>query len=131
VEVRLAFDTNAYVAFCRGEPRAVEWFRTATALLLPFVVLGELRAGFAAGTRGKKNERELQLLLNSKRVETLWATEETTYHYARLFAQLRKAGTPIPANDLWIASLALQHDLHLLSLDDHFLKIPQLLLVPR
>jgi tRNA(fMet)-specific endonuclease VapC len=125
--MRLVIDTNAYVAFCRGEDRAVQWFQRATEIAVPFVVLGELRAGFAAGTKTKQNERSLQIFLNSKRVRALWADEETTHHYSRLFAQLRKAGTPVPTNDLWIASLALQYGLYLLTFDEHFLKIPQLL----
>jgi len=47
--------------------------------------------------------------------------------YARLFVQLKRAGTPVPDNDLWIAALALQHDLVLISRDRHFTFIPQLL----
>ncbi len=61
------------------------------------------------------------------RIGVLFPTRETSEYYARLFAQLRKAGTPIPTNDLWIASLAVQHELTLLSRDDHFDKLPQLL----
>ncbi len=125
--MRLALDTNAYVAFCRGDEGSVRLFRTADELYIPYVVLGELRAGFACGRQGKKNESMMQAFLNSPRVQILFADEETTHHYAHLFAQLRKAGTPIPTNDLWIASLALQHNLHLFSLDEHFSNIPQLL----
>ena len=65
-------------------------------------------------------------LLNSPRVHVLLPNEDTTHHYARLFAQLRTQGTPIPSNDIWIAALALQHDLVLYSRDEHFRHLPQL-----
>lgn len=53
------------------------------------------------------------------------ADEETTHHFARIFAQLRLQGTPIPVNDIWIAALAVQHDLLLFSRDQHFDCLPQ------
>ncbi|MEK6543655.1 MAG: ATP-dependent Clp protease proteolytic subunit, partial [Elusimicrobiota bacterium] len=80
----------------------------------------------AAGTKGKKNEAKLTEFLNSPRVRVLYADEQTTHHYARIFAQLRSQATPIPTNDLWIAALTIQHDLLLLSRDAHFNRIPQI-----
>jgi len=62
-------------------------------------------------------------------VEVLYADRETTEVYARLFLQLRQAGTPIPTNDLWIASLAIQHELALITRDAHFAKVPQVALL--
>lgn len=125
--MRLALDTNAYVAFCRGETEAAGWLRSADEVCLPYVVVAELRAGFLCGMQGRQNERHLQVFLSSKRVNMLLPDEQTTHHYARLFAQLRQAGTPIPTNDIWIAALSLQHELCLLSHDHHFDKIPQLM----
>jgi tRNA(fMet)-specific endonuclease VapC len=58
-------------------------------------------------------------------VAVLYPDSETAEVYARLFVQLRRAGTPVPTNDLWIAGLAVQHQLTLLTLDSHFNKIPQ------
>lgn len=55
--------------------------------------------------------------------------EQTTHHCASLFAQLRKRGTPIPTDDLWIAALAVQHDLPLLTADRHFAQLPQVLIL--
>ena len=92
-------------------------------------MLGELRAGFACGSRGPENEKNLVRFINSPRVELLFADEETTRQYANLFRQLRRQGTPIPANDLWIASLAVQHDLYLFTRDSHFEHLPQIPLV--
>jgi tRNA(fMet)-specific endonuclease VapC len=59
----------------------------------------------------------------------VFADEDTTHHHARLFHQLRRQGTPIPTNDLWIAALVVQHELHLFAHDahfDHLLQIPRL-----
>jgi predicted nucleic acid-binding protein len=60
-------------------------------------------------------------------VGVLYADRETTEVYARLFLQLRRAGGPIPTKDLWIASLAVQHQLTLVSRDEHFDKLPQVI----
>ena len=124
--MRLALDTNAYSAVARGEPHSSDLTRRADSIWLPFVVVGELRAGFAAGTAGKRNEAKLTEFLNSPRVEILYADEQTTHHYATFYAELRRRGTPIPTNDLWIAALVAQHDLILLSSDAHFSKLPQI-----
>ena len=124
--LRIALDTNAYSSAARNDPRMREVLGGAEQIFLPFVVLGELRAGFAAGNVGKRNEAGLTTFLNSPRVDVLYADEQTTHHYAALFAQLRRAGTPIPTNDLWIAALTLQNDLALCSADQHFAHVPQL-----
>lgn len=124
--MRIALDTNAYRAAAEAEARTVDILRRAEEVWLPFVVLGELRAGFAAGTVGRKNEAKLTEFLNSPRVGILFADEQTTHQYAGLFAQLRRQGSPIPTNDLWIAALVVQHDLMLLSSDRHFANVPQI-----
>ena len=124
--MKVALDTNAYSDGARGAERVVEVLTTADQIYLPFVVLAELRAGFTAGSRGQKNEAALTRFLGSPRVQTLLPDEPTTHHYARLFGYLRKRGTPVPTNDLWIAALAVQHDLLLVTRDAHFAKLPQL-----
>lgn len=123
--MRLALDTNAYVAFVRGEEWAVEPVRRATVLVLPVVVLGELRAGFLCGNRSRKNEQTLIRFLNGTRVAIGEVNDGTTPHFARLFAFLRQEGKPIPTNDLWIAALTLQAEAILLSNDAHFTHLPQ------
>lgn len=124
--MRLALDTNAYSAAARGEPKAIGLLRAADDLVLPFIVLAELRAGFAAGNAGRRNEAALTRFLASSRVSVQYPDEQTTHHYASVFAQLRRQGTPIPSNDLWIAALVLQHDLVLFTSDAHFANIPQI-----
>ena len=75
---------------------------------------------------GARNEGVLSRFLGRPRVRVLWPDEQTTHHYARLFLQLWRQGSPIPTNDLWIAALAVQHDLALCSRDGHFDHLPQL-----
>jgi tRNA(fMet)-specific endonuclease VapC len=124
--MRVLVDTNRYKDFCVGVPDVVELFRKAESIHISFITLGELRAGFLCGSAGKKNEKTLALFLNSPRVRQLWADENTTHHYARLFLQLRRQGAPIPTNDIWTAALAVQHDLVLCSRDGHFDQLPQI-----
>jgi tRNA(fMet)-specific endonuclease VapC len=124
--LRLALDANRYVDFCKGVEAVVAPLRRASEIVLPFVVLAELRAGFRCGRRSRHNERVLARFLQSARVTVLFADEGTTHFYAELFAELRQAGTPIPTNDLWIAALAVQHDLTLLTRDKHFDRLPRI-----
>jgi tRNA(fMet)-specific endonuclease VapC len=124
--MRIAIDTNRYVDFARGLADAVSRLRAAERILVPLIVLGELRAGFLAGSRAPENEANLARFLNSPRVDVLLADEDTTHHYARLFHQLRRQGTPIPTNDIWIAALVVQHQLYLFARDTHFDHLPQI-----
>ncbi len=127
--MNLALDTNAYVAFARGDRGLLTAVRSCRQLVMPFICVGELRAGFRAGTMAAENEKNFQRFLGEERVEILFADEQTTHHYAGLFALLRARGTPVPANDLWIAALVIQFDLVLATRDahfDHFDQIPRI-----
>ena len=125
MEVRIAIDSNRYTDFCRGEDEAVRVFRSAREIVVPLVVLAEQRAGFAYGSRREKNEQILTRFLNAKGIEVLCPDEQTTRVYAELYAYLRKKGTPIPTNDLWIAALVVQHDIVLFDRDSDFDRLPQ------
>lgn len=124
--MRLVLDTNRYSDLCRGLAQVVEVVERAEEVLLPFVVVAELRAGFAVGKRGAENERILRRFMTKPGVGVLFADEQTTHHYAAAYRQLRQQGTPIPTNDLWIAALALQHSLVLCARDRHFDRLPQI-----
>jgi tRNA(fMet)-specific endonuclease VapC len=124
--MRVAIDTNRYVDFARGEAEAVERLRHVQRLYVPFVVLADLRAGFLCGTRAERNEANLTRFLDSARVDVLYADDQTTHQYARLFRQLRAQGTPIPTNDLWTGALVVQHGLRLFARDRHFDHLPQI-----
>ncbi|MBN2342994.1 MAG: type II toxin-antitoxin system VapC family toxin [Deltaproteobacteria bacterium] len=124
--MRVAFDTNFYVSFVRGKETAVAAAQQAHQIVLPFIVVAELRAGFSCGTRSAKNNEVFTRFLNRSRVFVSYPDEGTTHHYANLFRQLRQQGTPIPSNDVWIAALCVQHNLILASGDSHFNHLPQI-----
>jgi tRNA(fMet)-specific endonuclease VapC len=124
--VRVALDTNRYVDLCKGAAETVALLEEAEAVVLPFVVIGELRAGFARGRRQAENERTLRRFLLKDGVRVFFADDQTTHHYASVFRQLRQQGTPIPTNDMWLAALVLQHNLVLHARDKHFDRLPQI-----
>ena len=124
--MKLALDTNRYVDLMRGDAEVRVLVEGARTVLVPFVVLAELRAAFAAGTLGRANERFLQRFLAKAGVEVVYATDATTHHYAALYRQLRQQGTPVPTNDLWIAALVTEHGARLCTRDAHFEKLAQL-----
>ena len=127
--MRVAIDTNRYVDLCKGVDETVSVLEEAQAVMLPFVVLGELRVGFVHGKRQAENERTLRQFLLKDGVGVLFADDQTTHHYASVFRQLRKQGTPIPTNDMWLAALVLQHNLALHARDRHFDHLPQIVRV--
>jgi tRNA(fMet)-specific endonuclease VapC len=129
MEVTYVLDTSAYSAFNRGDERLKKWFSSDVAIILPLIVVGELRAGFAAGSKRKENEYLLQRFIDSPNVSSATITDKTTKLFAEIYLRLRKAGTPIGTNDMWIAAITLERDTLLLTLDSDFSQIPDLMLV--
>jgi tRNA(fMet)-specific endonuclease VapC len=119
-------DTSAYSAFMKGHAEVKLALQKAEDIVLNPVILGELRAGFRAGNRFRKNERELQIFSSSPRVRFVDITQETAERYAVIVLFLRKAGTPIPTNDIWIAASAMEHGLRVVTTDLHYQKVPQI-----
>ena len=119
-------DSNAYSAFMLGAADVVDVVAHADKLYLSSAVLGELLAGFAAGTRAPQNRAGLAQFLDSARVEVLPITALTADSFALVYAGLRRKGQPMPSNDLWIAASALAHGAALLSRDAHFSQVDSL-----
>jgi tRNA(fMet)-specific endonuclease VapC len=117
-------DTNALSAYADGAPPVVQQIDAADELHIPVIVLGEYRFGIATS----RHQREYEAWLRRGRAfwNLLPVVEETATHYAKIRQQLKKAGAPLPANDVWIAALARQHDLPVLSRDTHFDSVPGL-----
>jgi tRNA(fMet)-specific endonuclease VapC len=124
--MRVALDTNRITDLFRGDVELAEQLGTAEEVWIPLITLGEIKAGFQGGTQQRRNESLLNELLARPTVGVLLPSRETAEHYARIFVQLKRAGTPVPDNDLWIAALVLEHDLVLITRDRHFERIPQL-----
>jgi tRNA(fMet)-specific endonuclease VapC len=127
VEVRVALDTNRLTDLFQGDAELADRLGECDEVWIPLIVLAEIKAGFYGGSQHHRNEILLQSFLAKPTVEILLPARETAEHYARLFVQLKRAGTPIPDNDLWIAALVLEHDLLLITRDQHFERVPQLL----
>jgi tRNA(fMet)-specific endonuclease VapC len=127
--MKILLDTNRYTDFLRGVEEATKTIIHAKEVFVPFITLAELRAGFLLGTKMPENEAVLAQFLNSPRTSTLFPDEDTTHHHGQLFKQLRRQGTPIPTNDIWIAALAVQHRLTIHARDRHFHHLPQVLVI--
>jgi tRNA(fMet)-specific endonuclease VapC len=123
--IRILIDTSAYSAHLRGHPGIAGALRLADEVHLSVVVLGELRAGFLTGSRPRQNEALLAEFLSRPRVRIDVLDEETSRRYAEIYAYLRRRGTPVSPNDLWIAAGAAQHGLRVLTTDPDFRSVPQ------
>ena len=126
---RILIDTNIYTHALKGASEVVSVLRTASEIAVSAISIGELISGFRGGAREKKNREELSVFLDSPRVRIYAIDDTTAEFYADILHNLREAGTPIPTNDVWIGSTALQYGLKLFTKDRHFKIIPGLLLV--
>ena len=124
---KLLLDTSAYSAFKRNHSVTVAAIQSAPQILLSVTVLGELYAGFAAGSQTERNHEELNALLQNGRVQIVPIKKGTAERYANIYLYLRKLGRPIPTNDLWIAASAMEHSATLITADAHFNHIPQII----
>ncbi len=120
----MILDTNALSAFVDGEEGVAEVLRRQVRAAIPVIVLGEFRYGISQSRHRPAYEAWLESQLPY--FDVLAVTEETSVAYAALRLSLKRAGRPIPANDAWIAALALQHRLPVLSRDGHFDAVPGL-----
>ncbi len=121
--MRLCLDTSAYSHFKRGDPQVVDLIDRADWLGVPVVVLGELAVGFRQGKRSEENQAALDQFLANPAVEVLPVSDDMVEIYADIVLDLKKAGTPLPANDIWIATVAVRHGAIVLTYDGHFRSI--------
>jgi len=123
---RLVLDTSAYSHFRAGHPEVLDWLAQAAAIVVPVTVLGELEAAFRMGRRTRENRLTLAEFLDEPFV-TVWpTTAAVARHYGRLFAELKRAGTPVPTNDVWIAAACLDCVGRLVTFDGDFERVPGL-----
>lgn len=120
----MILDTNAISALFAGEPGIEEVLQAERRHHLPVIAIGEYRYGLARSKHRQRLDRVLDLLIDESIV--LVIDQETTRHYAAVRESLRRAGRPIPENDVWIAALAAQHELPVVSRDVHFDEVPSL-----
>jgi predicted nucleic acid-binding protein len=125
---RVLLDTCALSELFRGHAGIREAVAMADQVGLNTVSLGELLAGFRGGTRSEENRASLEEFLHEPRVRTIGIDADTADRYARIFDSLRRAGTPIPTNDIWIAATAMQFGLRLVTTDRHYEHVAQVAL---
>ncbi|NEO87527.1 MAG: type II toxin-antitoxin system VapC family toxin [Spirulina sp. SIO3F2] len=116
----ILLDTNAYTALTRNVTDAVEMIKYVPSVHFNSVILGELLAGFATGSKESDNKAKLNYFLEIDKVKCLPIDPVTSEFYALVYRDLRQKGRPIPTNDMWIAATALQYNLALFSYDRHF-----------
>ncbi len=142
----IVLDTSCYIAFLRGDVSVADRLRTASTILFPTIVVGELMTGFfvkkgsADATNQAKSETtdrppvdkvdQLHKFLDTPRVQLVEPSYRTAEQFGFLAAALKQAGTPIPVNDLWIAAIAKEHGCPVATLDGHFRRVPGLQIVP-
>jgi tRNA(fMet)-specific endonuclease VapC len=126
VAVKILLDTNAYVGFKRNVVEMVDFIVSAESIVFSPIVLGELMFGFRNGTRFKENMEGLNSFLDHEVVELVQIGKITSDRYSRIAEQLKRQGTPIPTNDIWIAAQTIEHGAELISSDKHFEKISSL-----
>lgn len=117
-------DTNIISAWLKGESAIADKIDNSTATYIPVIVVGELYYGAQYSTNVEKNISNI--LKVTTRYDVLHIDKNTAASYGIIKAALRKKGKPIPENDIWIAAIAQQYDLILITRDKHFLEIDNL-----
>ena len=126
---RYLIDTNIYSYALKGDEEVIKILRETDEIGFSVISIGELLAGFKGGGKERKNREELETFLDSPRVIIYSVNDETAEFYSDIFIRLKKAGTPIPTNDIWIAAIAFQNGLKLFTKDAHFKSIAGLSLI--
>ena len=120
---KVILDTNAYTQLLAGEEDVLDAISAAETVYMSIFVLGELYAGFIGGTREPENKETLHRFLLKPTVKILNATSETAEVFGLLKGNLKKAGIPLPINDVWIAAHGIETGSVVITYDVHFKKI--------
>jgi tRNA(fMet)-specific endonuclease VapC len=122
----LLLDTNAYSRLRLGDESVLRALESVARVYFSIFVVAELLYGFAGGRREAANKKLLGEFLKLPSVKLLQTSEQTARYYGRIKNDLKKKGTPIPINDIWIAAHAIEYETRLLSFDKHFEHITSL-----
>ncbi len=118
---RFLLDTNIVIALFATEAVVLQQLAAVTEVFVPSIVLGELYFGARKSARVATNVAQVDAFAASSAV--LVCDTATANHYGEIKNVLRAKGRPIPENDIWIAAIAKQHSLTLVSRDGHFNEI--------
>lgn len=120
---KILVDTNAYTALMTGDERVLDSLVRAETVYVSVIVMGELYAGFYGGGKSQENRNRLSDFLTKPGVKVLHCTPDTAERFGIIQDRLRRAGTPIPINDVWIAAHAMESGAQLITYDSHFRKV--------
>jgi tRNA(fMet)-specific endonuclease VapC len=123
---RILLDTNAYSKLLAGDKKVLSLLAESDVVYMSIFVLGELYAAFKGGSKEQENTQLLKRFIQKPTVEILEATEETSKVFGQVKNDLKKAGTPLPINDVWIAAHTLESGSTIITYDIHFREIPDL-----
>ncbi len=118
---KLLLDTNIIIALLKGELAIAVQIESASEIFIPVIVIGELYYGAYYTIQTEKGILEIQGIISD--YQLLKVDEGTALTYGKIKAALRKKGKPIPENDIWIAAIAIQHNLTVVTRDKHFNEI--------
>lgn len=122
----MLFDTSAYILLFKENPEVIRELKGVKNIVIPVVVLAELEVGFMLGSNMQKRQEIFATFLSSSMVSVLDITSDTSAIYAKIACDARKTGKNNSHNDMWIAALALQHNLPVLTSDKDFSRIKML-----
>lgn len=125
---RILLDTNAYVKFLHGDGPVLDALAGAETVYISVFVVGELLAGFKGGSKEPHNRKLLSSFLQKSTIKILSATMDTAEFFASIKDGLRRKGSPIPLNDIWIAAHAMESGSMLVTYDAHFRNVNGLLI---
>ncbi len=121
---RYLLDTNIVVALFNGDSGIDRQLRLVSEVFLPSIALGELYFGAAHSGRPEANAARIDDFAETCTIHRV--DDRTAREYGRIKGELRRRGRPIPENDIWIAACALQHELILVTRDNHFSSVDDL-----
>lgn len=119
-------DTNIIIAVFANEIKVIDNLKNLESIFIPSIAIGELYYGASKSSKAKDNSERIKELADNNTVLT--CDSETAKHYGQIKYQLHSIGKPIPENDIWIASIAQQHSLILITRDVHFRFVKNILL---
>lgn len=117
-------DTNIVIAIFGDDDMVIEKLLSADEVLIPNIVVGELLYGALKSSRSEENLNQIEKFIAGNVI--IGSNTETARHYGKIKFGLQQKGRPIPENDIWIAALALEHELSLVTRDEHFQEVSEL-----
>jgi tRNA(fMet)-specific endonuclease VapC len=124
VNGRFLLDTNIIISLFAKDPQIHDRIVNIQEIFVPCIAIGELYFGAYKSVKIQENIARIdEFALNNT---VLSCNTETARKYGDIKNRLKDKGQPIPENDIWIAAIAQQYDLTLVTKDSHFEAIENL-----